>query len=143
MNLDLLYDLANGSPGLALQLYFENFNQIFDHLYEIINENKSLSSNILNLSNFIGNFNNDQFKVFLSLIKFIFINITKINLGIKTKDFLISDLSKSLYNLSKKLDNKVTLKILTYLSNNEKDLFTFNLDKKVFILNMFSHLSKI
>ncbi len=36
--LKFLYDLSEGSPGLAIQLYSENFREIFDHLIEIFKE---------------------------------------------------------------------------------------------------------
>jgi DNA polymerase-3 subunit delta' len=140
--LKFLYDLSNGSPGLAIQLYSENFREIFDHLVEIFKENKPLSSNILQLSDKVGMYSNDQFMLFLSLIKFIIVNTTKINLGIDIKKNLISGISNSLSEMSKYLDNQISQKILVYLNTYENDLFVYNLDKKIFILNIFSPLSK-
>jgi len=139
--LKFLYDLSEGSPGLAIQLYSENFREIFDHLIEIFKEKKSLSSNILQLSNQVGTYSNDQFILFLSLIKFIIVHTTKINLGIDIQKNFISDISKSLLEMSKYLDNQISQKILEYLNTYEKDLFIYNLDKKIFILNIFSPLS--
>ena len=139
--LKFLYDLSDGSPGLATQLYSENFREIFDHLIEIFKEKKSLSSNILQLSNQVGTYSNDQFILFLSLIKFIIVHTTKINLGIDIQKNFISDISKSLLEMSKYLDNKISQKILEYLNTYENDLFIYNLDKKIFILNIFSPLS--
>ena len=83
-----------------------------------------------------------KYKIFLSLIKFIFFNIIKINLGVNIKESFISDISTTLQNLSKYFDNQISLKILEYLNINEKDLFIFNLDKRVFNLNLFSLISK-
>ncbi len=140
--LKFLYDLSNGSPGLAIQLYSENFREIFDHLVVIFKEEKPLSSNILELSNKVGMYSNDQFILFLSLIKFIIIHTTKINLGIDINKNFISDISKSLLEMSKYLDNQISQKILEYLNTYENDLFVYNLDKKIFILNIFSPLSK-
>ena len=139
--LKFLYDLSEGSPGLAIQLYSENFREIFDHLIEIFKEKKPLSSNILHLSNKVGMYSNDQFILFLSLIKFIIVHTTKINLGIDIQKNFISDISKSLLEMSKYLDNQISQKILEYLNTYEKDLFVYNLDKKIFILNIFSPLS--
>ena len=139
--LKFLYDLSEGSPGLAIQLYSENFREIFDHLIEIFKEKKPLSSNILQLSNQVGIYSNDQFILFLSLIKFIIVHTTKINLGIDIQKNFISDISKSLLEMSKHLDNQISQKILEYLNTYEKDLFIYNLDKKIFILNIFSPLS--
>jgi DNA polymerase-3 subunit delta' len=141
--LKFLYDLSEGSPGLAIQLYSENFREIFDHLIEIFKEKKPLSSNILQLSNKVGMYSNDQFILFLSLIKFIIVHTTKINLGIDIKKNFISDISKSLLEMSEYLDNQISKKILEYLNSYEKDLFVYNLDKKIFILNIFSPLSNI
>ena len=139
--LKFLYDLSEGSPGMAIQLYSENFREIFDHLIEIFKEKKPLSSNILQLSNQVGMYSNDQFILFLSLIKFIIVHTTKINLGIDIQKNFISDISKSLLEMSKHLDNQISQKILEYLNTYEKDLFVYNLDKKIFILNIFSPLS--
>ena len=139
--LKFLYDLSEGSPGLAIQLYSENFREIFDHLIEIFKEKKPLSSNILQLSNQVGMYSNDQFILFLSLIKFIIVHTTKINLGIDIQKNFISDISKSLLEMSKYLDNQISQKILDYLNIYENDLFVYNLDKKIFILNIFSPLS--
>jgi DNA polymerase III delta prime subunit len=139
--LKFLYDLSEGSPGLAIQLYSENFREIFDHLVEIFREKKPLSSNILQLSNKVGMYSNDQFILFLSLIKFIIVHTTKINLGIDIQKNFISDISESLLEISKYLDNQISQKILVYLNTYENDLFVYNLDKKIFILNIFSPLS--
>ena len=86
-------------------------------------------------------YSNDQFILFLSLIKFIIVHTTKINLGIDIQKNFISDISKSLLEMSKYLDNQISQKILEYLNTYEKDLFVYNLDKKIFILNIFSPLS--
>ena len=86
-------------------------------------------------------YSNDKFILFLSLIKFIIIHTIKINLGIDIQKNFISDISKSLLEMSKYLDNQISQKILEYLNTYEKDLFGYNLDKKIFILNIFSPLS--
>jgi len=138
--LKFLYDLSEGSPGLAMQMYSENIKEIFDYLLEIFKEKKPLSSNILQLSNKVGAFSNDQFSIFLFIVKFILINIIKINLGIDYKNYYVTELSRSLFDLSKHIDNFLSLKILDYLNIHEKDLFVYNLDKKIFILNIFSPL---
>ena len=139
--LKFLYDLSEGSPGLAIQLYSENFREIFDHLIEIFKEKKPLSSNILQLSDKVGMYSNDHFILFLSLIKFIIVNATKINLGIDIKKNFISGISNTLLEMSKYLDNQISQKILEYLNTYENDLFVYNLDKKIFVLNIFSPLS--
>ena len=139
--LNTLFDVSNSSPGVALELKIDDFNYLIATLFDILKENKSISSNIINFSNEIGSFDNDKFKIFLSLIKFILINLIKINLGIEVKNLFISNLSDTMINLSKFIDNTSSFKILQYLTNHEKDLFIFNLDKKIFVLNIFSSLS--
>ena len=137
-NINLLYDLSDGSPGLALTLVDEDINNIFEELFAIFSEKKSISSKIINLSSVVGNFTNDKYKIYITLVKFILLNTIKINHGIKISDLFVSNLSHSLVNLSKNLDNSTSYKILEYLNNNEHDLFVYNLDKKIFNLNIFS-----
>jgi len=137
-NINFLYDLSDGSPGLALTLVDEDINNIFEELFTIFSEKKPLSSKIINLSSVVSNYTNEKYKIYITLIKFILINIIKINHGIKTSDLFISNLSHSLVNLSKNLDNSTSYNILEYLNNNEHDLFVYNLDKKIFNLNIFS-----
>lgn len=141
-NCEFLYDISNGSPGLALKLYYEDINNTFNNLIEILKEKKFFSSKILTLSNTVSTYNNEKYRIFLSLIKFIFFNIIKINLGVNIKENLISDISTPLQNLSKYFNNIISLKILEYLNVNEKDLFVLNLDKRIFNLNLFSLISK-
>ena len=135
-----LYDLSNGSPGLAIELHSKNIRETFDHLFAIFKEKKPLSSSILQLSNKVGTYTNDQFIIYLSLIKFILVNTIKINIGIDIKKNFVSDLSIYLLELSEYLDNDVSTNILEYLNVHENDLFVYNLDKKIFSLNIFSSL---
>jgi len=138
--IDFLYDLSNGSPGLAIKLIYEEMYQIFEDLSLILRDQKPLSSNILNLSNNVGSYSNEQYKVFLYIIKFILTNIIKFNLGINFHHLVNKKLSESLFDISKCLNNNVCIEILKYIDNNEKNLFIFNLDKKIFSLNIFSSL---
>ena len=135
-----LYDLSNGSPGLAIELHSKNIRETFDHLFTIFKEKKPLSSSILQLSYKVGTYTNDQFIIYLSLIKFILVNTIKINIGIDIKKNFVSDLSIYLLELSEYLDNDVSTNILEYLNVHENDLFVYNLDKKIFSLNIFSSL---
>ena len=142
LDLKLLYDLSDSSPGIALLLYSQNIIDDFGNLIKIFKENKPLSSSIDELSYKVGKYNNDQFKLYLSIIKFILVNTMKINLGISLKNVLDLNTTNYLYDLSKFINNKISLKILEYLNYHEKDIFVFNLDKKIFNLNIFSSLSK-
>ena len=90
----------------------------------------------------VSKYNNDEFKIYLSIIKFILTNTIKMNLGVNLTSLLNSNISKSLEANSQYLDNKISFKILEYLNLNENNLYIFNLDKKIFNLNIFSSLSK-
>ena len=105
------------------------------YLFLLIMPISSLDKNI------VGNYNNDQYRIFLNIFRFILINITKINLGIDiTKDY-ISNLSIILSDISNKINNNNILNTLEYLNMNEKTLYVYNLDKKIFSLNIFSTLN--
>ena len=47
---------------------------------------------------------------------------------------------ENLLKLSYQISNSKIIEILEYLNINEKDLFVYNLDKKIFSLNIFSTL---
>ena len=88
----------------------------------------------------MGHFNNDQFTIFLIIVKFILTNILKINLGIDIKNNIGPKLTNKLNEISKYLNNSSCFKTLNYLNNYENKLFTFNLDKKIFTTNLFSEI---
>ena len=55
----------------------------------------------------------------------------------------ISNILNPLFDLSSNLDNQLCIEVLNYLYTHENDLFTYNLDKKIFTINLFSKLTKI
>jgi len=132
-----LYDLSNHSPGLALEIYSENIKFVYNNIIHIFSARDLHSDKLINLSNQIVKFTNDEFKLFLILLKFVCIYIIKINLGINNNEQDISNEYSDLFNLAKITPNSITLEILDYISTNEKDFFTYNLDKKIFFLNIF------
>jgi len=140
--ISFLFDLSNGSPGLALDFFSEDIKKIYSLLLEILYEKKPLSSNIINLSKSVSSYSNDQFKNYISIIKFILITIIKINVGYNLSKLFKSNILQSLINISSTLDNLICFEILQYLKNNEKDLFIYNLDKNIFNLNIFTPFSK-
>ena len=83
-------------------------------------------------------FENDRFNIHLSLFKFILVVLKKIKLGINIKNIYLSNSVLDIANLSNKLNTDIIEKKFDYLINNENDLFTFNLDKKFFMINFFS-----
>ena len=141
-NLNFLYNLSSGSPGLSLEISEINFNEIYKNIINILIDKKSYSKDIILLSEVISIFSNDEYKVFLSLLKFILISVTKINLDCKLDSNLPTLYYNQLLNLSKNIDNIALFTILDYINDNEDDLYIFNLDKKIFFLNIFESLKE-
>ena len=139
---NFLYSVSNGSPGLAIEIYTENILELFDNIIQILQDKKGISSNIFNLANVISKYTNEEFKNFLIILKFIILSLIKINLGYVYADSSTSKSFKSLNNISHLIPNSISLEILEFLNDNEKDLFIYNLDKKIFCFNIFSSLSK-
>ena len=135
-----LYDLSNGSPGVALQLSLENISDSFEKFISILKERKTLSHNILEFSSKLSRCNNDQYITFLSIVKFTLLNIIKINLGINLENKLCTPIFNNFKILSKNINTFSCYKALNYLDENENNLFVFNLDKKLFTLNLFSEI---
>ena len=134
-NIDFLYLLSNGSPGTAIKISTDKMNDLYNSILDITIPNKNdLSKKIFDLSEYVSNFTNDEYKVFLMLLRFILINIIKNNLGILSEFTTLNN-----ENFITKL---ISFEILEFIDNNEKDLFIYNLDKKIFCLNIFIPLKK-
>ena len=134
-NFDFLYLLSNGSPGTAIKISTDKMNNLYNSIIDITIPNKNdLSKKIFYLSEYVSNFTNDEYKVFLMLLRFILINIIKNNLGI------ISEFTT--LNHESFITKLISFEILEFIDNNEKDLFIYNLDKKIFCLNIFIPLKK-
>ena len=140
--INFLYYLSNASPGIALELISENIKYLYSSIIKILKLNNPLSSEVLNLANSLNNFSNEDYKIFLLLIRFILLTIIKINLGIKFENDFYSIFCEYIKKNDIKIDNTTYLEILEYLNNNENDLFVYNLDKKIFSLNIFASLNK-
>ena len=97
----------------------------------------------MELINITSNYDNDQFKIFIMLIKFILINSIKVNIGFNLNSIFISNITNILKNISEFIDNNTAYNILEYVNSNESDLYTYNLDKKVFTFNILSPLIKL
>ena len=76
-------------------------------------------------------------------MKFILLTILKINIGYNFSKYFKSNILQSLEKISSSFDNLIYFEMLEYLYNNENDLFTYNLDKNIFNLNIFTPLNKI
>lgn len=138
--INFLYYLTNGSPGIALEIISDNIDSLNDIIIEILYNNEPLSSSVINLANTVSSYTTDKFKIFLMLLRFILITITKIKLGLNIQNQLSFNLYENLSKLSYQISNAKIIEILEYLNINEKDLFVYNLDKKIFSLNIFSNL---
>ena len=100
----------------------------------VVSENFDKEHSIYDLSEYVSSFSNDEYKVFLMLLRFILINIIKNNLGILSEFTTLNNEST--------ITKLISFEILEFIDNNEKDLFIYNLDKKIFCLNIFIPLKK-
>ena len=142
-NINFLYNFSNGSPGLTIKLNTEKLFFLYTNIIEILMSNEILSSQLIQLSDKVKEFSNDEFKIFLMLIRYILITITKINLGYLNENILSSNLFSDIKNNYININNQTSLEILEFLNYNEQNLFIYNLDKKLFCLNIFNPLSNI
>ena len=134
-NIDFLYLLSNGSPGITIKISSDKMNDLYNSIVDITNYKKNdLSKKIYDLSEYVSSFSNDEYKVFLMLLRFILINIIKNNLGILSEFTTLNNEST--------ITKLISFEILEFIDNNEKDLFIYNLDKKIFCLNIFIPLKK-
>ena len=85
-----------------------------------------------------SNFTNEKSQIFLSTLKFILFILAKIKNRINILDHYESSNVKNILNFSDKVTIDIINKKLEYLINNENDLFTYNLDKKIFMINFFA-----
>ena len=78
---------------------------------------------------------NDEFNNYLSMLKFILIVANKLKVNRDDKSFVNIPNYLELESLSVNLTQKNLIDRFDYLTNNQKELFSLNLDKKIFILN--------
>ena len=130
-----LYDISNGSPGLINEYEFDEMLNIFERLINLITDKDPFSDSNNDTIKFLSTLDNEKLKVFISFMKFILITINKIKLGIDiAKNYLSKSILK-IATISDKISIDLIQRKLDYLINNENDLFTYNLDKKIFMIN--------
>ena len=130
-----LYDISNGSPGLINEYEFDEILNVFERLINLIINKDPFSDSNNDTIKFLSTLDNEKLKVFISFMKFILITINKIKLGIDiAKNYLSKSILK-IATISDKISIDFIQRKLDYLINNENDLFTFNLDKKIFMIN--------
>ena len=117
---------------------FDEILNVFERLINLITNKDPFSESSNDTIKFLSTLDNEKLKVFISLIKFILITINKIKLGINiSKNYLSKSILK-IETISDKISIDLIQRKLDYLINNENDLFTFNLDKKIFMINFIS-----
>ena len=129
-----LFDLTLGSPGSAILLYNDDLFDLFDTTVNFINK-KNINRDMIELSDILSKYDNDKFMSYLSIIKSILIIISKIKNENYNSNYFMSEKFKVLKNISKSIPTKYIMDRFEFLTKNEKDLLTYNLDKKTFMLN--------
>ena len=133
-----LFDITNGSPGLSTEYNFKEILEIFDRLIKSVSDLNTFSDNNIYLLDVLTKFDNEKLKIYLSLLKFILITIIKIKYGVNIFDYFLSSNIKKIIDISEDVSFTSINKKLEYLIKNENDLFTLNLDKKIFMINFFA-----
>jgi len=133
-----LFDITNGSPGLSSEYDFGEILELFNKFINSIADPDPFSELNTDLIEILSNLENEKLKIYLSLIKFILITFNKIKIGIDIKEYYLSTNILKIENISNKISTATIQKKFDYLINNENDLFTFNLDKKIFMINFFA-----
>ena len=133
-----LFDITNGCPGLSSSYELEEFLSIFNKLTFSISDLDSFSDNNKFLADLFASFSNDKLQVFLSIIKFILFTLAKLKHNINILEHYQSSNVQNILNVSNEVSIELINNKLEYLINNENDLFTYNLDKKIFMINFFA-----
>ena len=122
----------------AVNHNFDEILELFDRLINSFLDNDAFSELNNYIINILSSFENEKLKIYISLIKFILITLKKIKIGININDHYLSSYILKIINISNNISEDCINNKLDYLINNENDLFTFNLDKKIFMINFFA-----
>lgn len=132
--INFYFELTYGSPGTTILYYNNDFLDIFQLSIKCLISN-DLDDNKINLSNILSKLTNDEFNNYLSMLKFILIVANKLKVNRDDKSLINITNYLELESLSTNLTQKNLIDRFDYLTNNQKELFSLNLDKKIFILN--------
>ncbi len=132
--INFYFELTYGSPGTTILYYNNDFLDIFQLSIKCLLSN-DLDDDKINLSNILSKFTNDEFNNYLSMLKFILIVANKLKVNRDDKSLVNMPNYLELESLSANLTQKNLIDRFDYLTNNQKELFSLNLDKKIFILN--------
>ncbi len=132
--INFYFKLTYGSPGTTILYYNNDFLDIFQLSIKCLLSN-DLNDDKINLSNILSKLTNDEFNNYLSMLKFILIVANKLKVNRDDKSLVNIPNYLELESLSANLTQKNLIDRFDYLTNNQKELFSLNLDKKIFILN--------
>ena len=132
--INFYFELTYGSPGTTILYYNNDFLDIFQLSIKCLLSN-DLDDDKINLSNILSKLTNDEFNNYLSMLKFILIVANKLKVNTDDKSLVNMPNYLELESLSANLTKKNLIDRFDYLTNNQKELFSLNLDKKIFILN--------
>ena len=132
--INFYFELTYGSPGTTILYYNNDFLDIFQLSIKCLLSNE-LDDNKINLSNLLSKLTNDEFNNYLSMLKFILIVANRLKINRDDKSLVNMPNYLELELLSANLTKKNLIDRFYYLTNNQKELFSLNLDKKLFILN--------
>ncbi len=132
--INFYFELTYGSPGTTILYYNNDFLDIFQLSIKCLLSN-NLDDDKINLSNILSKLTNDEFNNYLSMLKFILIVANKLKVSKDDKSLVNIPNYLELESLSTNLTKKNLIDRFDYLTNNQKELFSLNLDKKIFILN--------
>ncbi len=132
--INFYFELTYGSPGTTILYYNNDFLDIFQLSIKCLFSN-DLDDDKINLSNILSKLTNDEFNNYLSMLKFILIVANKLKVNRDDKSLINMPNYLELESLSTNLTKKNLIDRFDYLTNNQKELFSLNLDKKIFILN--------
>ena len=132
--INFYFELTYGSPGNTILYYNNDFLDIFQLSIKCLLSN-DLDDDKINLSNILSKLTNDEFNNYLSMLKFILIVANKLKVNRDDKSLVNMPNYLELVSLSANLSKKNLIDRFDYLTNNQKELFSLNLDKKIFILN--------
>ena len=132
--INFYFELTYGSPGTTILYYNNDFLDIFQLSIKCLLSN-DLDDDKINLSNILSKLTNDEFNNYLSMLKFILIVANKLKVNRDVKSLVNVPNYLELESLSANLTQKNLIDRFDYLTNNQKELFSLNLDKKIFILN--------
>ncbi len=131
-----LYNITNGSPGNAIDFLNEDIIDYFEETLNILNNDNNYNNSIIELADNISKLENENFKNYLLVMKSILILCIKIKLYNYQISILTSKMYENLLSISKKISLERINEKLDFLTNNDKELYTFNLDKKIFMIKL-------